>query len=339
MGRAGGGGSGACSWGVRWNSEFAELRRRQLGAFSRAQANAFGVSDRSLTAHCGASRIQRVYRGAYVDFTGPVPWQTRVVAAWLAYGPDAALAGETALRQYGVDGNWDDVIRLEVPHERRLRPEAGVLLSRSRDFTRRVVAAREPPIVRMEVAVLTVAARRPRLDSALALVLDCCRQRRTTPYRLLMELDAMPRLPRRKLLREVLRDASSGVESFLELTYLRKVERAHGLPPARRQVRVAGRSGTIYRDNDYEYDLVVELDGRVGHEDVGSQWRDMGRDNAALLDGKVTLRFGYQLVADRCSAAAQVAAVLRSHGWSGHPTPCAPACAVSVGLGSAVHLK
>ncbi|MEU8227889.1 hypothetical protein, partial [Kribbella sp. NPDC048915] len=266
-------------------------------------------------------------------------WETRVFAAWLAYGPEAALAGETALRQYGVAGDWGDVVRLEVPHERRLRPEAGVVLTRSRDFARRVFAVREPPIVRMEVAVLTVAAHRPRLDAAVALVLDVCRQRRTTPYRLLTELDAMVRLPRRKLLREVLHDATGGVESFLELTYLRRVERAHGLPPARRQVRVAGRTGTIYRDNDYEYGLAVELDGRIGHEEVGSQWRDMRRDNTALLDGKVTLRFGYQLVADPCSAAAQVAAVLRSRGWPGPPASCSPTCTVGADLGSAAHLK
>ncbi|HEY9335627.1 MAG TPA: hypothetical protein VIQ79_14440 [Kribbella sp.] len=83
-------------------------------------------------------------------------------------------------------------------------------------------------MVRLEIAVLTVASRRPRPDEAAALVLDACRQRRTTPQRLLAELAQMRQLPRRRLLGHVLRDAADGVESFLELFYLRKVERAHG---------------------------------------------------------------------------------------------------------------
>jgi hypothetical protein len=185
---------------------------------------------------------------------------------------------------------------------------------------------------------LTVASRRSRADDAVALVLDACRQRRTTPQRLLAELGRLPHLRRRSLLNEVLRDATDGVQSFLELTYLRKVERAHGLPTARRQVRVAGRDGVIYRDNEYDYDLVVELDGRTGHEDMRSRWRDMSRDNAALLAAKPTLRFGYQLVGDPCSVAAQVATVLRTRGWPGHPTRCGSSCTLSM-AGSVTHLN
>ncbi|MFF0342216.1 hypothetical protein [Kribbella sp. NPDC004875] len=157
------------------------------------------------------------------------------------------------------------------------------------------------------------------------------------PARLLSELDRLHRLPRRGLLAEVLRDAAEGTESFLELVYLRRVERAHGLPIARRQVRVAGERGVVYRDTEYDYNLIVELDGRAGHEDARSRWRDMTRDNAALLADKATLRFGYQIVSDPCAAAIQVATVLRSRGWPASPTPCSPSC--PVGLGSSVHLN
>lgn len=324
-------------WGVDWN--FEELRRRQLGAFSRAQANALGLSDRSIAARCRAGRIQRLYRGAYVDFSGPVPWETRLWAAWLAYGPEAALTGETALRQYGFELDRDNVVRLEIPHRRRLRGEAGVVITRTRDFARRVLTVREPPMVRLEVAVLTVASRRSRPDQTAALVLDACRQRRTTPHRLLAELGRMQQLPQHGLIVQVVRDAADGVESFLELVYLRKVERAHGLPAARRQVRVTGDRGVVYRDAEYDYDLIVELDGRAGHDDVWSRWRDMTRDNAALLAAKATLRFGYQIVSDPCSAAAQVATVLRAQGWPQLPIPCGPTCSVLPGLGNAANLN
>ncbi|WP_165546739.1 type IV toxin-antitoxin system AbiEi family antitoxin domain-containing protein [Kribbella soli] len=186
--------------------EFEEVLRRQLGAFSRAQANAAGMSDRSLAARCRAGRIQRLYRGAYVHFSGPVPWETRLWAAWLAYGPEAALADETALRQYGIYRGESDVIRLEIPHRRRLRAEAGVAITRTRDFAHRVLESREPPMVRLEVAVLTVASRRARPDDAAALVLDACRQRRTTPQRLLAELARMQQLPGHGLLVQIVSD-------------------------------------------------------------------------------------------------------------------------------------
>lgn len=315
---------------------FAALRRRQLGAFSRQQANEHGVSDRTLAARCRAGRIQRVYRGVYVDFTGPVPWETRLWAAWLAYGPEAALGGETALRKHGLEGDWGgDVIRLEVPHDRRVRNQPGVVIRRCRDLGSRILGSREPPIVRLEVAILTVASRRPRTDDALALVLDACRQRRTTPQRLLDELHRLRSLPRGEFLAQVLRDAGAGVESLLELTYLRKVERAHGLPAASRQVVVTRDGITVRRDAEYEdYGLIVELDGRTGHEDTASRWRDMTRDNTALMEAKQTLRFGYQLMGDPCAAAAQVATVLHLRGWPGSPTPCSSTCSVPDSTGA-----
>jgi hypothetical protein len=220
-----------------------------------------------------------------------------------------------------------------------VRGEAGVVITRARDFASRVLAVREPPMVRLEIAVLTVASRRARPDHAAALVLDACRQRRTTPHRLLAELDRMRQLPRHGLLVQVLRDTAGGVESFLELVYLRRVERAHGLPAARRQVRVAGDRGVVYRDTEYDYDVIVELDGRTGHDDARSRWRDMARDNAALMAAKATLRFGYQIVNDPCGAAAQVATVLRAHGWRDLPTPCGPTCSVLPALGNAANLN
>jgi hypothetical protein len=65
------------------------------------------------------------------------------------------------------------------------------------------------------------------------------------------------------------------------------------------------------------YWLVVELDGRLGHEGPG-RFRDMLRDNDATVDGEATLRYGYGDVAGSpCMVARQVAAVLSSRGWTG----------------------
>ena len=83
------------------------------------------------------------------------------------------------------------------------------------------------------------------------------------------------------------------------------------------------------RDIDYgEFLLVVELDGRRGHEGTG-QHRDMSRDNDTTEGGKPTLRYGHAPVfQDPCGVARQVSVVLQRNGWTGDPTPCGPKCTV-----------
>ncbi|RZT20564.1 hypothetical protein EV649_3711 [Kribbella sp. VKM Ac-2569] len=314
---------------------FNELRHRQAGAFSRHQAIMHGITDKVLSRRCRARQIQQVHGGVYVDFTGPLPWETRVWAAWLAYGPDAALTGPTALRWYGVDGvRGDDRIHLAVPHARRVNQRAGVLVSRHRGFSAQLHGSRTPPIVRLEVAALTTASSDPNTSRQAALLLDVCRQRASTPERLLAELDSLTRLPARQMLRRIVLDAADGVQSFLEQVYLRRVERAHALPTAERQVRVESTDGSgrrvRYRDVLYSpYGLVIELDGHAGHSDSESRWRDMRRDNSTAMSGQLTLRFGYRLVDEPCLAAAQVASALRLRGWTGTARACSTGCAAA----------
>ncbi|TDW88903.1 type IV toxin-antitoxin system AbiEi family antitoxin domain-containing protein [Kribbella sp. VKM Ac-2566] len=314
---------------------FRELRQRQSGAFSRQQAVAHGITDKVLSRRCRARQIQRVHGGVYVDFTGPLPWETRVWAAWLAYAPDAALTGATALRWYGVEEvRGDDRIHLAVPHPRRVDQRAGILVSRHRGFAAQLHGSRTPPIVRIEVAALMRASADPNASRQAALLLDVCRQRATTPQRLLAELDSLTRLPARQVLRRIVLDAADGVQSFLEQVYLRRVERAHALPTAERQVRVESTDGSgrrvRYRDVRYSpYGLVIELDGHAGHSDSESRWRDMHRDNSTAMSGELTLRFGYQLVDEPCLAALQVATALRLRGWAGTARACSASCSVA----------
>ena len=105
------------------------------------------------------------------------------------------------------------------------------------------------------------------------------------------------------------------------------VERAHGLPPARRQARRRHGSGNRYLDNLYEpFGLCVELDGNAAHPAEG-RWRDTRRDNANLAQGTRTLRYGWPDVTEyRCRTAAEVAEVLRSQGWTGTLRRCGPGC-------------
>ena len=88
----------------------------------------------------------------------------------------------------------------------------------------------------------------------------------------------------------MLSDVAQGAQSPIEVLYARDVERVHGLPRGTRQA--ASRGQKYIRDVDYEaYGVVVELDGRVGHTGMG-RFRDMWRDNAAIVENRVTLRYG-----------------------------------------------
>ena len=126
-----------------------------------------------------------------------------------------------------------------------------------------------------------------------------------------------------KQLTAALDDVRRGVQSPLELRYLRLVERAHRLPRGARQVRHQRRGGHIYDDVLYgDFGLVVELDGRAAHpvEQIG---RDLIRDNVAAARGDSVLHYGWDLAAgEPCRVAAEVAAALRKRGWRGTARPC-----------------
>jgi hypothetical protein len=138
--------------------------------------------------------------------------------------------------------------------------------------------------------------------------------RRTTAESLRERLATRSRHAQRELLGEMLADVAEGAESPLEIRYLNDVERPHGLPRGRRQRRVRGGAQDVYYD---EFGVVAELDGRAGHEGAGRH-RDMRRDNRSTLAGDRTLRYGWWDVVDHaCLIAAEVAALLRTCGWTG----------------------
>jgi hypothetical protein len=78
------------------------------------------------------------------------------------------------------------------------------------------------------------------------------------------------------------------------------------------------------RDVNYPgFGLLVELDGRDGHSDVG-RFRDMNRDNLHALLDELTLRYGWFDVSGRaCAVAYQVYRALIRGGYTQPFRPCA----------------
>jgi len=185
-----------------------------------------------------------------------------------------------------------------------------------------------PPRQRVEHALLDVASRKRRLEGSIAVVSDGVQGGYTTALRLLDALSERTRLRHRAILRSVLSDVDAGVRSVLEHRYMTRVERAHGLPTAKRQRPVNVQGASTYRDVEYlEFGVTVELNGRVGHQESEDCWDDLDRYISAAVAGEVTLPAGWRQVLDGCRLARAVATVLRARGWAGDLTPCGDDCA------------
>ena len=65
--------------------------------------------------------------------------------------------------------------------------------------------------------------------------------------------------------------------------------------------------------------VVVELDGRLGHEAPTDRWKDLERDLDAVVQGDVTVRAGWGLVLDPSALAAAMVRILLARGWTGLP--------------------
>lgn len=105
--------------------------------------------------------------------------------------------------------------------------------------------------------------------------------------------------------------------------------RPRPVTPARIR-RQAVHSAGSRSDATYEgFGVLVELDGRRGHLDARSAFRDLDRDNRHAGNGLLTLRYGSADVRGRpCAVARQVWSVLTARGLDAPFHPC-PRCLAS----------
>ncbi|MGH3361158.1 MAG: hypothetical protein ACRDOM_01745, partial [Nocardioides sp.] len=311
----------------------AELLEQQAGVIARRQVLRHGGRPADLERMLRRRELVRLLPAVFLHHTGEPTWLQRAWAGVLYYG-DAALAHDSALRAAAGPG-WrkhDDSgrIHIAVDEDRHVRQLEGYRLHRLIRLEDRVRWNTSPPRMKVEEAALDVAAARPTEFGAIEVLADVCQQRRTTAARMLLALEGRGRLRRRDWLRDVLTDIAAGTCSVLEHGYLDRVERPHGLPGPGRQSTGRSDRGPLYRDVDHaEFDLYVELDGRLFHDTAGQRDQDLDRDLDAAVDGRRTVRLGWGQVFDRsCGTAGRIARLLQQRGWDGSPVACGPACTI-----------
>ncbi len=206
-----------------------------------------------------------------------------------------------------------------MPERRRLRVPEGVVPRRVSRFNSVVHDAVFPWRTTACATVLDVASMGGPLD-ALSIVSRAVQKRLVTPTEIRVEMVDRGGHKHSRLLRTALADVTDGAESGVEVLYIRDVERAHGLPVAVRQ----SPHGWGRLDNDYEaYGVVVEVDGRLGHELWSDRVRDDRRDRQLLTGARITTRvFVPDVVLTPCRTAAEVGAILRHRGWCGSVRRC-----------------
>lgn len=318
----------------RLDRRLRDLAYRQQGIVGRGQAIGTGLSSSALGRRLRSGDWQRLGRGVYATFTGKSDRDARLWTILLRVGEGAVFSHETAAELHGFAERRAKAIHVTVPASRRpaqRRPIPGVVVHRSTIVVAEPHADFKLPRTSPEDTVLDLINAASTFDEAYGWICRAVGRGVTLPVLLREALGRRSRIRWRDWLTDALTDKDAGVDSPLERRYMRDVERAHGLPAARRQARRRLNAGTRYLDNLYEkYRLCVELDGDAAHPAEG-KWADTDRDNENLAGGDIrTFRFGWVAVTEhRCRTAQRVADALRRAGWTGKPVPCCSACPVT----------
>lgn len=281
------------------------LAAAQGGVFTRPQVLRYGGTQPLINRMLRTRSWIRIAQGVYTAEPG-VSFDALCHAGLLLAGPGSIIGGLASGHLYGVVPPppritvWGDRSRTLGPWQFR---RSGLL-----------DGVGSPLRLRAEDALLDSCGESPP-GEVLDLLIRGLRRQVSTPARLRERAEERGSLRHRRLVLSLLPDIEKGVESTLEHQFLHRVQRAHLLPEGERQVSLS--SGTRSDVLIHDYGVVIELDGRRGHEG-DDKWRDYERDNRHLVQGLATLRFGWHDVVLRpCRVAAMVADVIAQHGWPG----------------------
>lgn len=290
-----------------------ELLTAQRLVVTAAQLRDAGVPRHQVRWLVDSGVWQRTGRGLYYAAGDEPPWISRVWTAGLAAGSDSTIAGTSAARLHGLLPDDAAPIQVLVPATRRRAAGlAGVVVTRTR-ISRRSQTLDGLRCTTVPETLIDCAGVLEVKDLE-ALIGRAYQRRLCNKQALAAALAGRRFVDQRTLLQAAADDAARGIHSPLELHYARHTERPHGLPRARRQVRVG--EELEWADVQYdEFGVIVELDGTAFHENA--RFRDRRRDNRNSRAGHVILRYGWaEVISDPCGVAREVAGVLRNRGWN-----------------------
>ena len=301
-------------------NELATLAADQHGVVTIAQCRDAHLSERQIAHRVATGRWARLHRGVYLTVPGREGFLTRATAALLACSADAALSHESAAFLHGLRVAEPALIDVLIPERRRIAAPDGVRLHRCEQVEAHTHDLLWPWRTTVEHTVLDLVADLD-LDATIALIARACSRRLTTPAAVGAALSTRPRQRHATRLREILCEVAAGRESPLEVRFARDVQRAHGLPMGVAQQSTG--SAALHDIGFPELQLLIELDGRLGHEGSDGRHRDAGRDRRTSAQGWLTVRATWRDIAGTpCRLAGELGGVMSARGWGGRPRRC-----------------
>ncbi len=304
--------------------QLADLVRDQRGLVTRAQCLAAGLTAKAIEVRLVRGSWRRLHRGVYLTVPGRDDWWTAATAAHLACGSSAAWSHDTAAYVWGLVPRPGPLIDVLIDDSRRVAQPVGVRVHRSLHADRRCDPLIWPWRTTVEETILDLSAVGT-LDQTYALLGRAFQRHLTGEATLLARLADRHSHRHHDLIVAALSDVADGAESAMEIRYARDVERAHALPRGRRQsVTEATTAPLRFRDVTYDAQrTIVELDGRLGHDQAADRVRDGLRDRDNAASGWVGVRaFWPEVAGAPCRLAVDIGAVLTTRGWAGRPRSC-----------------
>jgi hypothetical protein len=298
------------------NHRIAAIARTQHGLFTRSQAQAIGVNNRTLDTRVANGVYERLFPGVF-GFPGTAEtWHRRVAAAVLSTSPPAAASHLTAACLWGLTTSHPETIEVICRRHRRVRRRS-LVVHESKDLG--------PSDIVIIDGIPTTTGVRTIVDLGASASLGVVARCLDNGLReMLFTLDEIHRFVKRvarpgragvgkirPLIEERL--AWSGLtESALEDAFRSLVNRA-ALPMPEPQFSLhddnnafVGRFDFAYRDQN----VLIELDSERWHMDPDSFQRDREKQNRAHALGWMVYRFTWRQLIDRPEAVLRTLASL-----------------------------
>jgi very-short-patch-repair endonuclease len=275
--------------------------------------------------HVRCGRWRAVCRGIVATSNGRLADDQQLWVAVLAAGTGAVLAGTTAAAEAGVRGLRREPLHVLIPAGRHVprRRLSGlpldmpaVLVHRATVLPQAHLQIGRPYRTTTARALVDAAAWARSDDEARVALAAGCQQRLVTPAELRDVVEALPKVRRRRLIRDTVADIEGGAQALSEIDFLRLCRRYNLPSPDLQERRQDGDGRARYLDAYWkEWGLHVEVDG-AHHMDVRHWAADMRRQNEVWIAGDRILRFPAWLVRGRPGeVAAQIRAALVAAGW------------------------
>lgn len=274
------------------DNRMAELASRQRFLITRDEVFDLGGSDEMVVSRLESGLWTRVYPGVYQIDRRPLDWESRLLAAALACGPDARVSHRAALVLWGMDGVTRAPLEVTMPFGNLAVPD-GVIVHRSRRPTPKR-EHRGIPVSSPERTILECSLYLPpitlgkALDSAIRISL-------TTIDRmwLMLATEGGRGVKGTRRLKEVLNDRThdTATDSGAEFELLYHMKR-RGLPMPVLGFEIQTDSGRRIPDLAWpDRNKGVEVDGIDAHDSADKLDDDLTRQNGLMNLGLDIRRF------------------------------------------------